>query len=79
MMRKDVDNATREARAIREKLGLITEAELFALLNITEGTGKNRQSAGKLPPRYKSGRENFYRLVEVDAWLKRQRVARVAA
>jgi hypothetical protein len=60
-------------------LGLITESELFALLGISPGTGKNRQSAGRLPPHYKGGRRKFYKLAEVDAWLKRHRVSKAAA
>lgn len=67
---------TNDVRALRDRLNLITEQELFALLGIAAGTGKNRQSAGSLPPRYKYGRGSYYRLDEVDAWLRRQRVER---
>ena len=65
-----------DVRALRDRLNLMTENELFALLGIAPGTGKNRQSAGSLPPRYKYGRGSYYRVEEVDAWLRRQRVER---
>lgn len=68
-----------DAAPLRERLNIITEDELFALLKIAPGTGRNRQSAGQLPPHYKLGREKVYKLAEVDAWLKRRRVARTAA
>ena len=63
-----------DVRALRDRLNLMTEDELFALLDIATGTGKNRQSAGTLPPRYKYGRGSYYRVEEVDAWLRRQRI-----
>lgn len=64
---------------LRERLQVITEGELFALLGITPGTGRNRQSAGLLPPHYKVGRAKFYKLADVDAWMKRRRVAKATA
>lgn len=68
-----------DAAALRRQLGFITDAELFALFGIAPGTGRNRQSAGSLPPHYKIGREKLYKLAEVEAWIKRRRVVRVAA
>lgn len=68
----------RDAAALREILGYITEVELFALFDVKKGTGRNRQSAGSLPPHYKVGREKFYKLSEVEAWIRRRRVARSA-
>jgi hypothetical protein len=53
--------------ALRRQLGYITDVELFALLRITTGTGRNRQVAGTLPPFYKVGREKLFKLAEVDA------------
>lgn len=61
---------------LREQLGVITEEELRALLNIAPGTLRNRQNAGSLPPHYKVGREKFYEIAEVKAWMRRQRVTR---
>ena len=69
-------STTRGVRELRDRLNLITECELFDLLGIAKGTGRNRQSAGSLPPRYKHGRGSYYRLDEVDAWLRRQRIER---
>jgi hypothetical protein len=63
-----------DAAALRRLLGYITDDELFALLKIGKGTGRNRQSAGNLPPHYKIGREKLYKLAEVEAWIKRRRV-----
>jgi predicted DNA-binding transcriptional regulator AlpA len=68
-----------DAAALRRQLGYITAEELFALLGIALGTGRNRQSAGSLPPHYKIGREKLYKLAEVEAWIKRRRVTRAAA
>lgn len=65
--------------ALRERLGVITEAELFALLNIAPGTGRNRQSNGSLPSHFKLGREKVYKLTEVEQWMRRRRVTRAAA
>jgi hypothetical protein len=59
-------------------LGFIGEAQLFNLLGISTGTGRNRQSAGTLPPHYKVGREKLYKVAEVEAWIGRRRVSRAA-
>jgi predicted DNA-binding transcriptional regulator AlpA len=67
------------AAALRERMGMITEDELFALLGIAPGTGRNRQSAGSLPPHYKVGRRKLYEVAEVSAWMKRRRVCKAAA
>jgi hypothetical protein len=74
-MKKDVARKP-DAAALRERMGVITEDELFALLRIAAGTGRNRQSAGSLPAHYKVGREKLYKLSEVEAWIKRRRVER---
>lgn len=68
-----------DAAALRRQLGYITDVELFALLGIGAGTGRNRQSAGTLPPHYKIGKEKLYKLVEVERWIARRRVQRSAA
>lgn len=65
-----------DVRTLRERLDLITERELFDLLDISAGTGKNRQSAGTLPAHFKVGRHKLYSLREVKEWLARRRVAR---
>ena len=62
----------------------VTDAELQALFGISEGTARNRQSTGSLPPRYKIGRRKLYKLTEVEAWIRKRRVvpgarSRVAA
>ena len=67
------------AAALRRELGYITNRELFALLGIGQGTGRNRQSAGSLPPHYKIGRDKLYKLVEVERWIARRRVQRATA
>jgi hypothetical protein len=54
--------AEAQAAALREKLGIITPDELFKLLSITPGHGRNRMSDGSLPPHYKVGREKFFKL-----------------
>jgi predicted DNA-binding transcriptional regulator AlpA len=64
---------------IEQQLGFIPEDELFALLGISLGTGRNRQSAGTMPPHYKVGRKKLYLISEVGAWIRRQRVARKVA
>jgi len=64
---------------LRRELGFITESELFALLAIAQGTGRNRQAAGTLPPHYKLGKEKLYKIPEVEAWIRRRRVSRNAA
>ena len=66
-------SANGDAAGLRTRLGLIEEHELFGLLKISSGTGRNRQSAGKLPPHYKVGATKFYELAEVQAWMRRQR------
>jgi len=43
---------------------------------VTQATARNRQSTGSFPPADKIGRERLYRIDEVDAWIKRQRVSR---
>ena len=68
-----------DAAALRAQLGVITETELFALFGIAPGTGRNRQSSGNFPPHYKVGRTKLYRVSEVDAWMRRRRVAKAAA
>lgn len=76
-MKKDSLSRTLQTpTALRERLGIITESELFAMLNIAPGTGRNRQSAGTLPPHYKVGNTKFYEIDEVKAWLRRLRVDR---
>jgi predicted DNA-binding transcriptional regulator AlpA len=76
-----MESATQQpdAAALRRQLGYITDVELFALLGIATGTGRNRQCAGSLPPHYKIGRDKLYKLAEVEAWIKRRRVTRAAA
>jgi hypothetical protein len=78
-MSKTTPVSPRDSSELRARLGMITEAELFALLNIATGTGRNRQSAGSLPPHYKTGKEKLYKLAEVEAWIARRRVSRAAA
>jgi predicted DNA-binding transcriptional regulator AlpA len=68
----------REANELRQRLGYITEQSLASLLRVALGTLRNRASAGQLPPTYKLGREKVYKLVEVEAWIARQRVSRAA-
>ena len=68
-----------DAAALRQKLGYITEDELRALLGVSLGRLRNRQSAGDVPPRYKVGRDKLYKLSEVDAWIRRRRIARATA
>ncbi len=71
--------AADNAAGIRDRLGYIDESQLFSLLNIKPGTGRNRQSHGSLPPHYKLGRSKVYKLAEVEAWIARHRVSRAAA
>jgi hypothetical protein len=66
--------ADAEGIALREKLGYIDEKQLFRLLMIAPGTGRNRSYAGDLPPAYKIGKQRLYKLAEVDAWIRRRRV-----
>jgi len=68
-----------DAESLREQLGYIDEDAFFDLIGVTKGTGRNRQSAGTLPPHYKIGKKKLYRLAEVEAWIRRRRVARNAA
>jgi predicted DNA-binding transcriptional regulator AlpA len=68
-----------DAASLRRELGYITDDELYGLLGISQGTGRNRQSAGRLPPHYKIGREKLFKLSEVEAWIRRRRVQRAAA
>lgn len=65
-----------EGSGLRDRLGYIDEQQLFSLLQIAPGTGRNRQSEGSLPPHYKVGRRKLYKLSEVDAWIRRRRVNR---
>lgn len=65
-----------DAAPLRRELGYITESELFALLDIAPGTGRNRQAAGTLPPHYKLGNQKLYKVPEVESWIRRHRVAR---
>jgi predicted DNA-binding transcriptional regulator AlpA len=69
------DAATR-ARELRKDLGYISEEDFRALLGVTLDTFQNRQYKGGLPPAYKLGREKFFRLTEVEAWIARRRVTR---
>jgi predicted DNA-binding transcriptional regulator AlpA len=78
-MQKDRTAQPPDVAALRRELGYIKEDEFFALLDIAKGTGRNRQSAGTLPPHYKTGKEKFYRLSEVEAWIRRRRVERGGA
>jgi len=68
-----------DAAALRRDLGYITEVEFCALVGISVPTARNRQSAGSLPPHYRLGSKKLYKLSEVEAWIRRRRVARVAA
>lgn len=76
-MGKHVKERTEE-QPLRAHLGYISESEFFSLIGIAKGTGRNRQSAGTLPPHYKLGREKLYKLSEVEAWIIRRRVTRAA-
>ena len=70
---------TSPAAELRRSLGFMSEAELSTLVGVTLATARNRQSAGSFAPAYKIGREKLYRIDEVDAWIRRRRVARGAA
>lgn len=78
-MTQDSSISPPDAAQLRDRLGVITEKQLFSLLNIATGTGRNRQAAGSLPPHYKLGRQKFYKLADVEAWMKRRRVSRAVA
>lgn len=64
------------ARELRKDLGYISEDDFRALLGVTLETFQNRRYAGDLPPVHKLGREKLYRIVDVEAWIARHRVAR---
>ncbi len=63
------------ARVVRDRLGLITPDELNSLIGISAGTAKNRTGAGSMPPHYSVGNRKLYKLADVEAWLRRRRVA----
>lgn len=67
------------AESLRSQLGYINEDDFFALIGVTKGTGRNRQSAGTFPAHYKIGKQKLYRLSEVEAWIRRRRVQKSIA
>jgi predicted DNA-binding transcriptional regulator AlpA len=73
-----VATQTPDAAALLRELGLLEEQEVCAILGVTVATGRNRQATGKFPPHYSVGKRKLFKRVEVEAWIKRQRVARAA-
>lgn len=65
------------AATLRAAMGMVTESEVCALLGITLGTARNRQSAGDFPPHYSVGQAKLFKLAEVEAWIKRRRGKKV--
>ncbi len=78
-MRNQDSTKASDAESLRSRLGYISEDELFALIKVAKGTGRNRQSAGTLPAHFKVGREKLYLLSEVNAWIRRKRVQKNGA
>jgi hypothetical protein len=74
-----MEATTAPAAALRAKLGFVTEQEVAQLFGITVLTARNRQRLGNFPAVYKVGHERLYRAAEVEAWIRRCRVAKAAA
>ena len=62
-----------------EKLGLLYDPELAALLRINVATLKNRRARGDLPPSSKIGREHVTLVDDLKRWIARRRNVKVAA
>lgn len=64
---------------LREKLGLLTNEEVAQVIAVTEHTLSVWRSAGKGPKFVRLGRNVFYRLADVQAWVDANVVTAEAA
>jgi predicted DNA-binding transcriptional regulator AlpA len=64
---------------VRKALGYVGEQEVCGLPGISTPTLRNRLSIGTAPPSYKVGNTHLFKVSELDAWIRRRRVNRVAA
>jgi hypothetical protein len=71
-------NATGNAQAVREKLGLLYDPELAEVLGITVPTLRNRRLLGQLPPSSKVGAIHITLVADLKAWLARRQRQRGA-
>ena len=67
----------KQPATLMERLGLIPEEELAALLGVSVRTLKNRPSSN-LPTYVKAGRRRLYEEASVREYLARRRVSAVA-
>jgi hypothetical protein len=58
----------------RSRLGLLSEVELAAALNIGTSTLQSWRSSGSGPPFRRLGKGIFYHVTDVSEWTVRQRV-----
>lgn len=68
------DDRNTLAAVAQARVGVLSEAELFAMLRITVASGRQRAYRGTLPPHYKVGRQKFYAIEDVQAWMRSHRV-----
>lgn len=74
----DADVAMR-GLLLRDQLGLVTERELAAAIGVRPYTLQSYRLAGKAPDHVELGRAIFYRVADVEDWVKsRVKVARRA-
>jgi hypothetical protein len=71
--------AKRDGDALLEKLGYVEEDVAAALNGVKLHTWRNRGAAGDTPPRYKLGKKTVHKISELEAYIARKRVSRVAA
>ena len=64
---------TDSPRSIRDRLDVLTDAEVAQCLGITVHTLKNRRSSGNAPLSAKVGRERLTQLSDLKRWLATRR------
>jgi hypothetical protein len=70
-----LDDRLAESRALRHKLGYLSNPELAALLGVNIKTLQNNQARGSAgaPPFSKIGRERFTAIADAKAFIQRRR------
>jgi hypothetical protein len=59
-----------DAQKLREHIGLVTEAQFAAMMDVSEFTTQSWRVSGKGPVFAKLGRSVFYRLKDIETWME---------
>jgi len=69
MKREQAYEALHEAQKLRDRIGLVSEAQFAAMMEVSEYTTQVWRVKGTGPLFVKLGRSVFYRLQDIEAWM----------